>query len=218
MFESPSADRVSDFELRLMDIDSEQLGIPDTEYAATVKMPSSEFARIVRDLASIGDTVVIAVTKDGVKFSTTGDAGSANITLKQHAAADAKDEATAVECSEPVTLSFALRYLNSFAKAAPLSPSVTLSMSKELPIVVSFQVRRREGRRGERGCVVFFSVGRSVKRVDRFPPSPPLFLYLVFYLSCFCCKQTHGARSKKGERGGGENRKQKLTPENKKHP
>ena len=142
MFESPSADRVSDFELRLMDIDSEQLGIPDTEYAATVKLPSSEFARIVRDLASIGDTVVISVTKDGVKFSTTGDAGSANVTLKQHSAADAKDEATTVECSEPVTLSFALRYLNSFAKAAPLSPSVTLSMSKELPIVVSFQLEQ----------------------------------------------------------------------------
>ena len=160
MFESPSADRVSDFELRLMDIDSEQLGIPDTEYAATVKMPSSEFARIVRDLASIGDTVVIAVTKDGVKFSTTGDAGSANITLKQHAAADAKDEATAVECSEPVTLSFALRYLNSFAKAAPLSPSVTLSMSKELPIVVSFQVRRE---RGGRDTFFFFFYQSNTK-------------------------------------------------------
>ena len=31
-------------------------------------MPSAEFARIVRDLSSIGDTVVISVTKDGVKF------------------------------------------------------------------------------------------------------------------------------------------------------
>jgi proliferating cell nuclear antigen len=31
-----------------MDIDSEQLGIPDTEYAATVKMPSAEFQRICR--------------------------------------------------------------------------------------------------------------------------------------------------------------------------
>lgn len=35
-----------------------------------------------RDLASIGDTVVISVTKDGVKFSTSGDIGSANITVR----------------------------------------------------------------------------------------------------------------------------------------
>lgn len=46
-----------------MDIDSEQLGIPDTEYAATVRMPSGEFQRICKDLSSIGDTVIISVTK-----------------------------------------------------------------------------------------------------------------------------------------------------------
>lgn len=37
MFESKNADRISDFELKLMDIDSEQLGIPDSEYGATVR-------------------------------------------------------------------------------------------------------------------------------------------------------------------------------------
>lgn len=39
-----------------MDIDSEHLGIPDTEYSAVIKMPSAEFMRICRDLTSIGDT------------------------------------------------------------------------------------------------------------------------------------------------------------------
>lgn len=54
MFESPNQERISDFELKLMDIDSEQLGIPDTDYAATVKMPSSEFARICKYAPSTG--------------------------------------------------------------------------------------------------------------------------------------------------------------------
>ena len=49
-------DKISDFELKLMDIDSEHLGIPDTEYSAVVKMPAAEFQRIMRDLSSIGDT------------------------------------------------------------------------------------------------------------------------------------------------------------------
>lgn len=39
-----------------MDIDSEHLGIPDAEYQAIVRMPSPEFARICKDLSSIGDT------------------------------------------------------------------------------------------------------------------------------------------------------------------
>ncbi len=71
-----------------MDIDSEHLGIPDTEYAATVKMPSSEFKRICADLSSIGDTVTISVSKDGVKFATTGDIGQANITCRQNTSVD----------------------------------------------------------------------------------------------------------------------------------
>ena len=49
-------DKISDFEMKLMDIDSEHLGIPEAEYHVIVKMPSSEFARICKDLSSIGDT------------------------------------------------------------------------------------------------------------------------------------------------------------------
>ena len=49
-------DRMSDFELKLIQIDSENMGIPDMEHSATVIMPSSEFQRIMRDLSTIGDT------------------------------------------------------------------------------------------------------------------------------------------------------------------
>ena len=41
-----------------MDIDSEHLGIPETEYSAVVRMPAAEFARICKDLSNIGDTGV----------------------------------------------------------------------------------------------------------------------------------------------------------------
>ena len=53
---STDQDKIADFEMKLMDIDSEHLGIPDSEYQAIVRMPSSEFSRICKDLSSIGDT------------------------------------------------------------------------------------------------------------------------------------------------------------------
>lgn len=56
IFESPNLDRVSDFDFKLMDIESEQLGIPDTEYKCSIRMPSSEFQRIIRDISTFGDT------------------------------------------------------------------------------------------------------------------------------------------------------------------
>lgn len=42
--------------MKLMDIDSDHLGIPDAEYDAIVRMPSTEFANICTSLSSIGDT------------------------------------------------------------------------------------------------------------------------------------------------------------------
>ena len=141
MFESPEAERVSDFDLKLMDIESEHLGIPDTEYAAVVRMSSSEYARICKDMTSIGDSVVISATKDGVKFSTSGDVGTANISIKHSTNADTKEEnKVVVEMQEPVSLTFALRYLNSFAKATGLSGTVKLSISKDLPVMVEYPI------------------------------------------------------------------------------
>jgi len=39
-------------------------------------MPSAEFQRICRDLSQIGESVVICCTKEGVKFSASGDLGT----------------------------------------------------------------------------------------------------------------------------------------------
>jgi proliferating cell nuclear antigen len=82
IFESQNESRISNFELKLMDIDAEQLGIPNTTYAATVKMPASEFQRICKDLSAIGDSVQIEVSKEGVTFSVNGSIGSGCMSLK----------------------------------------------------------------------------------------------------------------------------------------
>merc|ERR1711977_26431 len=127
MFESPNQEKISDFELKLMVIDSEHLGIPETEYSAEVTMPSGEFTKICRDLATFGDTVTIAANKEGVKFSVSGDIGTGNVTIRQNASAD-KEQQTLIDLQEPVSLTFALRYLNFFTKATPMSEQVPLAV------------------------------------------------------------------------------------------
>jgi len=152
IFESPSEDKISTFELKLMDIDSEQLGIPETQYKCVIQLSSSEFQRICRDLSAIGDTVVISATKEGVKFSVSGDIGSGDMTLKHNDSTNADDdesEKTLIELDEPVTQTFALRYLNSFTKATALSKSVTISMGPDVPLVTEYKV-------GEFGYVRYY--------------------------------------------------------------
>lgn len=73
--------------MKLMDIDADTLGIPDTEYDARVTMLAAEFTRIVRDLSSLGESVRIEVSKEGVRFASDGEAAQGNILLKQTDAA-----------------------------------------------------------------------------------------------------------------------------------
>ena len=56
VFESSESDRLSEYDIKLMDIDQEHLGIPETDYAATVTMPSAEFQRICRDLIALSES------------------------------------------------------------------------------------------------------------------------------------------------------------------
>jgi proliferating cell nuclear antigen len=140
MFESPNGEKVSDYEMKLMNLDAEHLGIPETDYSCVIKMPAGEFQRICRDLSQIGESVIICCTKEGVKFSATGDLGTGNVKLAQTANVDKEEEAVIMEMQEPVTLTFALRYLNFFTKATPLSGQVSLSMSPEVPLVVEYKI------------------------------------------------------------------------------
>jgi len=140
MFESPSQDRIADFELKLMDIDSEQLGIPDTDYKCTIKMPSSEFQRIIRDLQVLGDTCVISCTKEGVRFSVSGDLGTGNVLVRSNTTPEKEEDQVLIDMEEPVELTFALRYLNFFTKATSLGPSVIISMSPDVPVVVEYPI------------------------------------------------------------------------------
>ncbi|KAB8262020.1 Mysoin-binding motif of peroxisomes-domain-containing protein [Aspergillus pseudonomiae] len=138
MFESAETDRLSEYDIKLMDIDQEHLAIPETEYAATVEMPSAEFQRICRDLNALSESVVIEATKEGVKFSCQGDIGSGSVTIRQHTNVEKPDQNVTIALSEPVALTFSLKYLVNFCKATTLSSTVTLCLSQEVPLLVEY--------------------------------------------------------------------------------
>jgi proliferating cell nuclear antigen len=132
-----------------MDIDTEELAIPDIAYRCSVKMPSAEFARIIRDLGVLGDTCTIACTKEGVRFSVTGDIGTGNVLTRANNTSSKEEENVVIDMEEPVELSFSIRYINFFTKATPLSGTVIICMSPEVPMMIEYPI-------GEYGHVKYF--------------------------------------------------------------
>ncbi|XP_012344770.1 proliferating cell nuclear antigen isoform X2 [Apis florea] len=78
IFESPNKEKLAEYEMKLINMDQEHLGIPETSYSCVVKMPSQEFSRICRDLSQFGESITFSCSKEGIKFSASGDYGQAS--------------------------------------------------------------------------------------------------------------------------------------------
>merc|ERR1712014_466287 len=141
--ENNEDDRIADFDLKLMQIESEHGEIPEQQYKVVVKLPSTEFQKICRDLREFGETLQMSASKEGLKFSVAGDVGSGNVMLKPREAEKPEDR-VALTVQEPVTATFALRYLVNFAKAAPLSGAVELGLGPDAPLLVKYDLERSE--------------------------------------------------------------------------
>merc|ERR1712226_1589052 len=126
--ESSDDDRIADFDLKLMQIESEHMEIPEQQYKVVVKMPSGEFQKICRDLK---------------EFSVVGDVGAGNVFIKPRDS-DKPEERVSVTVHESVTSNFALRYLVNFSKAAPLCGAVELGLGPDAPLLVKYELEKTE--------------------------------------------------------------------------
>lgn len=115
--------KLSEFNLSLITIDSEHLGIPETQYGSEITMSSSEFTRICRELYQLSESVSIETNKQFVKFSVTSEVVGGSVKLDNNDSSN-KDDLISIRVEESVNLLFALRYLNMFTKASTLSEQV----------------------------------------------------------------------------------------------
>merc|ERR1711881_825879 len=104
--ETSEEDRIADFDLKLMQIESEHMEIPEQHYKVVAKLPSSEFQKICRDLKEFGETMQVNASKEGIKFSVQGDLGKGNVILKPRESEKEEDKVS-LTVHEPVTATFA---------------------------------------------------------------------------------------------------------------
>jgi proliferating cell nuclear antigen len=84
--------------------------------------------------------VGIEASKDGIRFSCQGDIGSGSVTVRQHSNVEKPENDVTINLSEPVSLTFSLKYLVNFCKASGLSSKVKLCLSQEVPLLVEYQL------------------------------------------------------------------------------
>lgn len=112
---SESKKQKSKFQLKLLDIDENEIEAPALKCACMTTMPSVDFQRICRDMGNIGADIAIRRHKNVMKLSCEGDFANQETTLE-----------TVEDVADDVYGIYSLKYLNIFTKATGMCASVQL--------------------------------------------------------------------------------------------
>lgn len=120
-----SSDR---FILKTLDLDSEDMDIPDMDVDVEIIADSSEIQKHIKNIGMFGDVVEFATTGgDELVMKTAGDIGTVEMKIDQR-----------VQIRGKLSASFATRYLVTFMKAANVSKEVIVKLSNDFPVVFEY--------------------------------------------------------------------------------
>ena len=119
------------FKVKLLDIDDDMLDPPDLKLTSVIPMLSVDFQKFGRDMANLGHDLDVNITrnKEGLLFKCEGD-----FAYQETLVEDPNDNV--VEVSND----YSLKYINTFAKATNLCPSVQLFLEPDYPLIMRYEV------------------------------------------------------------------------------
>jgi proliferating cell nuclear antigen PCNA len=124
------------FEIPLIDIDSELLGIPDFESQADISIPSNNFATIINQLKMFGDTLDIDCSEEKILLiSNSQESGKMSVEIN----IDDLDS-FAINDGETLKLSFALSYLHNICMYNKLSKIIEIKLTREYPMKITYHL------------------------------------------------------------------------------
>jgi len=107
------------FALKLLDINENQIEVPEMHMTINTPMPSVDFQRICRDMSNIGDEIEISRGGNTLRLLCRGDF------------ADQETEIRCVDECSPMSGIYSLRYMNIFTKATSMCSTVQIMQEEQ---------------------------------------------------------------------------------------
>jgi len=116
------------YNLKTMDIDSEEMDVPDMDVEVEITADSSVLQKYIKNIAFFGDTIEFKTVDNEVVMKTSSDIGSVEFRMDQP-----------VTIHGTMSASFASRYLVTFMKAANISKKIRINLHSELPVMFGYE-------------------------------------------------------------------------------
>jgi proliferating cell nuclear antigen len=133
-FEGKGHDKM--FELKLMDIENELMGIPDTDYDADITMASSEFNKLMAENSLFADTLAIKLGEDdNIYMSADGDMGKMKVRIKE-------DDIIEYVLTDSVIMNheYSLKYCLLYSKFTKINKAVSLHFMDDTPLKIMYDL------------------------------------------------------------------------------
>ena len=124
--ENSEKNAITNFKLNLLDLSEENINIPPAQFESVITMPSSDFQKLCRDMASLADTLEIKSFDNLLTFSCKGDFATQETRL-----GETNTGLSFIKNNKPheiVQGYFALQHLVLFTKCTNLCNSIELLM------------------------------------------------------------------------------------------
>lgn len=127
------------FRLKLLDVDIEELNMPEIEFNSIITLPSVYFQRLCKDMSNISELMTIRSRSDELVLSCSGDFASQETTIKD-ASGSGEGPMFKSKSDDVVEGTYMLKYLILFNKASGLSNTMELYMRKDYPLIMKYHV------------------------------------------------------------------------------
>jgi len=147
--DNPEEKKDSTYKLKLMDLDKNQIAVPDTTFDAVVTMNATEFHKICREMNQIADYVEIKCLEKKIIFTCKGEFAERTTTYRM---GNNDNDGDGINIQHSVDLSknknaplvvqgvFELRNLVLFSKCSQLCNDIEIYMKNEYPLVIKYTV------------------------------------------------------------------------------
>jgi len=144
LIENPEKGQISKVYLDTLDVNEDEMGVPDLDYPYQIYMPSTDLQTIVNNMKNIGgDILKISYTKDTLSFYTKGEIGQSETTRsrtnKEDVSIKVKKNGEEDSC-EIINIYVKLQKLVEFTKCSTLSQIATLFLKNDHPLFLEYDV------------------------------------------------------------------------------
>jgi proliferating cell nuclear antigen len=127
---------ITNFSLKLLDIDEEELEIPDVEIDCIITMNANEFQKLCRDMINIKDVIRITSEKDKISFACEGDFAKWETVIGETSHGLCFNKQT----DDYISAEYSLKYINLFTKSTNLCNTIELYLKPNYPLIMKYNV------------------------------------------------------------------------------